>query len=288
MDIERLEIDANGLTFAARAAGPHDGRPVLLLHGFPQSSWSWRRQLARLGAAGYRAVAPDQRGYSPGARPAGVADYAVPHLVADVLAVADTMEMRRFDLVGHDWGGMVAWVLAARHAERVRSLTVVSTPHPEALRAALLGADPEQAGRSEYIALFRQPDEPERLLLGEDGRGAGLRQLFASTGLSSGPDVDEYVQLLVRPGALTAALNWYRAMEGADVDGLPPVVVPTRYVWSTGDVALGRVAAEATAEWVAGRYRFDVLEGVSHWVPEEAPDELNRLLLEHLASVDDH
>jgi pimeloyl-ACP methyl ester carboxylesterase len=284
VEIERFEIDANGLTFTARAAGPRDGRPVLLLHGFPQSSWSWRTQLVRLGTAGYRAVAPDQRGYSPGARPLPVAAYAVPHLVADVLAIADTMEMPTFDLVGHDWGGMVAWVVAARHADRVRSLTVVSTPHPEALRAALLGGDPGQVERSGYIALFRRPDEPEQLLLGADGSGSGLRRMFASTGLDPA-QAEEYVAVITQPGALTAALNWYRAMDGADVDGLPPVVVPTRYVWSTGDQALGRFAAEATAEWVAGRYRFDVLEGVSHWVPEEAPEELGRLLLEHLASV---
>jgi pimeloyl-ACP methyl ester carboxylesterase len=283
-DIERLEIDANGLTFTARAAGPHDGRPVLLLHGFPQSSWSWRWQLTRLASGGYRAVAPDQRGYAPGARPPEVADYAVPHLVADVLAIADTMEMPTFDLVGHDWGGMVAWVVASRCSDRVRSLTVVSTPHPEALRAALSGRDRDQVERSAYLALFQRPEDPERLLLGEDGTGSGLRRMFESTGLDPSY-VEEYVEPLVRPGALTAALNWYRAMDPADVEGLPPVIVPTRYIWSTGDVALGRVAAESTAEWVAGRYRFDVLDGVSHWIPEEAPEDLNRLLLEHLSSV---
>jgi pimeloyl-ACP methyl ester carboxylesterase len=126
--IDRLEIDANGLTFTARAAGPHDGRRVLLLHGFPQTSWSWRAQLEDLGRAGYRAVAPDQRGYSIGARPRAVEDYRLEHLQSDVLALADAMEMGTFDLVGHDWGGMVAWVVAARHPDRVRSLTVVSTP----------------------------------------------------------------------------------------------------------------------------------------------------------------
>jgi pimeloyl-ACP methyl ester carboxylesterase len=284
VNIERLEIDANGLTFTARAAGPPGGRPVLLLHGFPQSSWSWRDLLSRLAEAGYRAVAPDQRGYSPGARPQAGGDYAVPHLVADVLSIADTMDMPTFDLVGHDWGGMVAWVTAAQHPDRLRSLTVVSTPHPEALRAALGGRDPAQADRSSYIALFRRPEEPERLLLGEDGSGSGLRKLFAQAGLDDAV-ADEYVAVHTQPGALTAALNWYRAMDTAHVDGLAPIVVPTRFIWSTEDPALGRVAAEATVEYVAGSYRFDVLEGVSHWVPEEVPDDLGRLVLEHLADT---
>jgi len=284
MDIERLEIDANHFTFSARAAGPGDGRPVLLLHGFPETSWSWRGLLAELGSAGYRAVAPDQRGYSPKARPPNVADYALPLLVADVIDLADTLEMATFDLIGHDWGGMVAWVTAARHAERVRSLTVVSTPHPEALRGALHGGGSDQAERSGYMELFRMPDKPERLLLGDDGRGSGLRAMFESTGLDRALS-DEYVTCLTEPGALTAALNWYRAMDGGYTESLPPIVVPTLYVWSTEDQALGRQAAEATVEYVAGSYRFEVLEGVSHWIPEMAADDLARLVLEHLAAV---
>lgn len=284
MDIERLEIDAGGLTFGARAAGPPDGRPVLLLHGFPETSWSWRGLLSTLGAAGYRAVAPDQRGYSPKARPTAIADYGLPNLVADVIDLADTLEMTTFDLIGHDWGGMVAWVTASRHAERVRSLTVLSTPHPEALRAAVGAGGTDQAERSGYIELFQMADKPEQLLLGADGRGSGLRAMFEKTGL--GPDLaDEYVACLTEPGALTAALNWYRAIDGGFTHSLAPIVVPTLYIWSTGDQALGRQAAEATAEYVAGSYRFEVLEGVSHWIPEMAPDELARLVLEHLAAV---
>ncbi len=282
--IERLEVDANGLTFSARAAGSYKGRPVLLLHGFPQTSASWSPVLEALAGGGYRAVAPDQRGYSAGARPAAVAAYAVPHLVADVLSLADTLEVPTFDLVGHDWGGLVAWILAARHADRVRSLTVVSTPHPEALRAAMLDEGSDQAARSSFIERFRRFEEPERLLLGPGGDGAGLRRLFEATGLA-GYDVGDYLDVLTQPGALTGALNWYRAMDTADTGPLPPVVVPTLYVWSTEDVSLGRVAAEDTAQRVAGRYRFAVLEGVSHWVPEEAPDRLSALLMEHLGST---
>ena len=280
--IDEIDVDANGLTFRARVAGPADGRPVVLLHGFPETSWSWRHVLPSLGAAGYRAVAVDQRGYSPGARPPAVADYRIGHLVDDVLAVADTLGAGTFDLVGHDWGGMVAWTVAGRHPERVRSVTVASTPHPEALGAVIMAGQDDQADRMSYIAFFQQPDVPERQLLGEDGSGQGLRDLFATTGLD--PEAtDEYVSVLTSPGALTAALNWYRAMDA--IEPLGPVAVPTLYVWSSDDPALGRAAAEATADWVTGPYRFEILEGVSHWVPEEAAAELSELLLAHLSAT---
>jgi pimeloyl-ACP methyl ester carboxylesterase len=280
--IDRLEIDANGLTFTARAAGPHDGRRVLLLHGFPQTSWSWRSLLTALGDAGYRAVAPDLRGYSVGARPPDVADYALDRLLSDVLALADTMEMDTFDLVGHDWGGLLSWVVAARHPERVRSLSVASTPHPLALRHALSGGDREQSGRSGDTDAFRRPSVPEQLLLGADGSGSGLCRVLAASGL--GPaDVSEYTAVLTQPGAMTAALNWFRAMNEEDLADLPLVVVSTLYVWSSGDAALGQSAAEASANFVAGPYQFVVLDGVNHWIPETAPHQLARLLIGHLA-----
>jgi pimeloyl-ACP methyl ester carboxylesterase len=282
--IHRLEIDANGLTFTARAAGPEGGRGVLLLHGFPQTSWCWRAQLGDLAAAGYQAVAPDQRGYAVGARPLAVADYGLAHLVADAMAMADALEMDTFDLVGHDWGGLVAWVAAARHAERVRSLSVISTPHPLALRQAIAGGDPAQAAAAAAMEDFRRPELAERLLLGADGSGSGLDTLFTASGLSS-VDTAEYRNVLTQPGALTAALNWYRADGAGELADLPPIAVPTLYVWSTGDGALGRHAAEASADFVTGPYRFVVLDGINHWIPEAAPAELARQLMAHLAAV---
>jgi len=279
-DAEQVEIGANGLVFTARVAGPAGGRPVLLLHGFPQSSWSWRAVLPALAVAGYRAVAPDQRGYAAGARPSTVDQYAMAHLVDDVLGLADAAGADTFDLVGHDWGGMVAWATAARHPDRVRSLTAVSTPHPAALTAVIMNGEDGQAERMAYIGFFRQPDVPERQLLGADGSGSGLRELFASTGLPA-DQTDEYVSVLTQPGALTGALNWYRAMD--TIGEVGPVTVPTLYVWSSDDPALGRRAAETTVDWVTGPYRFCILDGVSHWVPEQAAPELSRLLLEHLS-----
>jgi pimeloyl-ACP methyl ester carboxylesterase len=282
--IDRLEIDANGLRFTARAAGPADGPRVLLLHGFPQTSWAWRHQLSALAEAGYRAVAPDLRGYAAGARPLQVADYAMRHLVSDVMALADTMEMDTFDLVGHDWGAMVAWLVATRHPERVRSLCAVSTPHPLALQHALLGGDPAQVDWGDAMETFRQPEVPERLLLGPDGSGSGLTSVLVESGLAEA-DARVYTSVLAKPGALTAALNWYRAMDRADLFELRPVTVPTLYVWSTGDPAIGRTAAEATAECVVGPYRFEELDGVSHWIPEMAAGALAGLLIDHLGEA---
>jgi pimeloyl-ACP methyl ester carboxylesterase len=282
--IDRLEIEAGTFTFTGRACGPHEGRRVLLLHGFPQTSWAWRDELWALGRAGYRAVAPDLRGYCEGARPPDAEDYAMEHLVGDVLDLADSMDMASFDLVGHDWGGMLAWLVASRHPTRVRSLSVVSTPHPLALQHALLGGDPAQATRGEGMVAFNEPEVPERLLLGADGSGAGLASLLAQTGLDD-DDASVYVAALSEPGALTAALNWYRSMDRDALVDLRPVTVPTLYVWSTGDAAIGRTAAEATAQCVRGPYTFEVLEGVSHWIPEMAPERLSELLIRHLAST---
>jgi pimeloyl-ACP methyl ester carboxylesterase len=274
---ERLEIPVGPFTFDARAAGPAGGEPVLLLHGFPQSSFEWRSQLDALAAAGYRAVAPDQRGYSPRARPVGVDQYGAEALVGDAIGIADALGFDRFHLVGHDWGAAVAWHVAGRHPERLRTLTPVSVPHPQAFADALLGEDQRQ--RSSYIDLFREEGKAEEVLL-EDG-GNRLRAMLSGSGL--GDDVEEYVTRMLEPGAMTAALNWYRAVDIGSVRGLGPIVTPTMFVWSTDDMALGREGAEATAKHVDGRYRFEVLEGVSHWIPEAASGELNRLLLEHLS-----
>jgi pimeloyl-ACP methyl ester carboxylesterase len=278
--VERIEIPIGEFVFDARALGPPDGELVLLLHGFPQTSLEWRAQMHALADAGYRCVAPDQRGYSRRARPEGVEQYDPEHLIGDVVAIADWLGGHRFHLVGHDWGGAIAWGVAARHGERLRTLTVVSTPHPAALIAARHEDDGDQRSRSSYIDVFRAPGHAaEDLMLQDDG--AGLKAMITSIG--GDDDLDEYVHVLQEPGALTAALNWYRAMKPGLVGDLGNVTTPTLYVWSDNDIALGRYAAEATAEYVSGPYRFEVLEGVSHWIPEHAPAALNRLLLEHLA-----
>ena len=274
-----VELAVGDLVFDARAEGPADGELVILLHGFPQTSFSWRNQLDALAAAGYRAVAPDQRGYSPGARPADVGEYRVERLVGDVLGIADDLDVERFHLVGHDWGGAVAWQVAGRHPERLRTLTSLSAPHPAAFRQSI--QDGEQRDKSSYMLFFRSP-EAEPFFLDNDA--AGLRALYTASALAD-EAVEEYVRVLTQPGAMTGALNWYRAADLGLVEGLGPITMPTMYVWSTYDPALGREAAEATAAHVEGPYRFEILEGVSHWIAEEAPDALNTLLVEHLGAA---
>lgn len=279
--METIELSVGQYRFSARAAGPDDGRLVVLLHGFPQGSRQWRHQLATLAEAGYRAVAPDLRGYSEGARPEGVEHYALPHLLADVLAMADDIGGHRVDVVGHDWGAYLGWQLAGRYPDRLRTLTAVSVPHPVAFLDAVLHGKGDQAVRSAYIGFFRLEGVPERTLLAKDG--AGLRSALVATGLPD-HDVDAYVELMRQPGALTAALNWYRAVSPDDARGIAPITTPTLFVWSDEDVAIGRDAAEATAHYVEGPYRFEVLPGVNHWIPEVADDDLDRLLLEHLSA----
>lgn len=271
---EYTQISTPAGTFDALTAGPDGGRPVLLLHGFPESALQWEAQLAVLGEVGCHAVAPDQRGYSPSVRPEQVLDYRMDELIGDVLAITDQLGWQRFDLIGHDWGSLVSWATAAAHPDRVQTLTAVSVPHPDALNQ-VLREDEDQQQRSAYIQKFRA-EGAERALLAEDARK--LRRIFERK--IPEDHVNDYVQRLSEPGALTAALNWYRALRYNGAVG--SITVPTLYVWSTEDLAVGSTAAMATEKHVTGPYRMEVLEDISHWISEEAPTELNRLILEHL------
>ncbi|MGY2065186.1 alpha/beta fold hydrolase [Blastococcus sp. SYSU DS0619] len=280
---ELLRTDVGDLTFDVRVDGPEDGRPVLLLHGFPQTSASWAAVTPLLTQAGLRTYAPDQLGYSPGARPAEVEAYAMQNLAQVTADLMTALEIPVADVVGHDWGANVAWTVAAWHSDRVRSLTAVSVPHPAAYTAAFR-IDPEQKERSAYIRLFWQPGKAEEVLLADDGRRLRRMLLGAEGETGVSPEAaDEYVSALSAPGALTAALNWYRAMS-SDIR-VDKVEIPTTYVWSDADVAIGRTAAEACAEFVSGDYRFVELPGITHWVPEQAPEQLAAAILDRVAST---
>ena len=274
-----MRINARGLVFDVRAAGAEDGEPVLLLHGFPQHAGEWAGILPALHGAGLRSYALDQRGYSPGARPGAVEDYAMAECVADVLAVLDALGLDSAHLVGHDWGALVAWHLTAQLPDRVRTLTAISVPHPAAMAYAI-STDIDQRNRSAYVGLFRQAGKAERVLLADGA--ARLRTLFS--GLE--PDrVELYVAPMLVPGALTAALNWYRAMATTDLMLTTPIAVPTTFVWSDGDIAIGRTAAEACAGHIAADYRFVSLPDVSHWIPDQAPAALGEAVLARIAGT---
>lgn len=262
-----MQIAARGLHFEVDVGGPQPGDPVLLLHGFPQHGGMWDLVTPLLHRAGLRTIAPDQRGYSPGARPAAVTDYRMGECVADALALLDALDVPSAHLVGHDWGALVGWRLAAESPARLRSFTAVSVPHPAAIVAALR-TDPDQQQRSSYIGLFQETGKAEAVLL--EGDGARLRAMFGER--MPAERVESYVRPLLAPGALTAALNWYR-MLGTD-GRTGPAAVPTTYVWGDQDIAVGRVAAHGCVDWVHADYAFVPLPGASHWLPDEAPEQL--------------
>ncbi|MGK5113900.1 MULTISPECIES: alpha/beta fold hydrolase [unclassified Geodermatophilus] len=267
----------DGMVFDVRDGGPTDGEPVVLLHGFPQDATAWTAVAADLHAAGLRTLAPDQRGYCPSARPSGRSAYRLRELTADVLALLDEAGLGSAHVVGHDWGGVIAWALAAWHPERVRTLTALSVPHPGAMTRAIVTSD--QALRSYYMGLFQLPFLPELLLLA--GRGEPLRRMFLRSDLPR--DVCEhYVRRMREPGALAAALAWYRALPLYPRDPVGTVRVPTLHLWSTGDAFLGRAATEHTRRFVDAPYRLEVLEGVPHWIPELAPGRTAALVVQHV------
>lgn len=275
-----LSLTLNGMIFTALSVGQEDGPLVVLLHGFPEFADAWAEIMPQLAGAGFRVVALDQRGYSLGARPLEVSDYDAAHLTSDVLALAEALGAPSFHLIGHDWGGFLAWRLGAQHPERVRSLAVLSTPHTDAFRDAV-ASDPDQQAKSQYIQLFRMPGHvAETMLLADDA--ARLRSVYQ--GKLSAAQVESNVRRLAEPGVLTAALNWYRALKRESAIG--KVRVPTLYIWGDQDLALGRVAAEATANFVDASYIFEVLAGQSHWLLEDAPEQVGRLLLQHLRTVE--
>jgi pimeloyl-ACP methyl ester carboxylesterase len=272
----------SGLTFTADVAGPADGPLVLLLHGFPESRHSWRTALPALADAGYRAIAPDQRGYSPGARPdpGDLANYAFDKLVNDAIEIvaAAGHEGRRFHLVGHDWGGQVSWGVAGAHPERLASLTILSRPHPRSFRRALLKEDGDQKHRSRHHRAFLDA-ETGKMLLADNARR--LRDGLFGQGVPA-TALEEHLSVLGNPAAIEAALAWYRANVGLAAD-IGTIEVPTLYIWGDVDATVGPDAAHGTGEFIAAVYAMEVLPGVGHFVMDQAPARATELMLAHMA-----
>ncbi len=272
-------VTRQGLVFDVIDEGPLEGEPVLLLHGFPERATCWRLVAPLLHEAGYRTLAMDQRGYAPGARPPRRRDYRVALLAEDAAAVIDAVAGPggSVHVVGHDWGAIVAWTLAQHHADRVRTLTAVSVPHPGAFVSSLTRST--QLLKSWYMLAFQLPRLPEAFL--GRARSASDRQLRAA-GMTRA-DIERVHEEIVDAGALPYALGWYRALPLNDPRAMrTKVAVPTTLVWSDDDIALGRWGAEATARWVEAPYRFVELAGVSHWIPTQAPEALAEAVLDRI------
>jgi len=281
------QVLRDGLAFDVHDSGPLDGPVAVLLHGFPQDATAWNQVTERLTAHGIRCVAPDQRGYSPGARPSRISAYRMDELVADTLAIIDATGADRVHLVGHDWGGGLAWSFSTSHPDRLASLTVVSTPHNDAMAEAITHSD--QGLRSWYMLAMQIPGLPEQLV------SRNLGKLLRKQGLDA--DIARhYGERYSRPGALTGPMNWYRAIlrsslrpGSTSTGGLGstgPVTVPTTFVWGNQDAALGRYGAEHTGEHVHADYRFVELDD-DHWLPEKQPDAVADEILARIRSVQD-
>ena len=274
MPVENAEIHLDDpvwgeLVFDAVRAGADDGEPVLLLHGFPQNSGEWAGVLPALAAGGLSVVAPNQRGYSSGARPDQPEAYQTALLVNDVVSIISALGWQSAHLVGHDWGAIIAWWVAATCPDVVRTLTALSVPHPGAFGSALV-QDPVQREKSGYIGFFRNdPTKARDVLLRADA--ITLRTMYG--GSVSPADMDDYVEFFAddEGAALVAGMRWYEAMSEREMMSVPAVSVPTTFVWGDDDVAIGATAAHACAQYVTGEFDFRVLEGRGHWLPDEDP-----------------
>jgi pimeloyl-ACP methyl ester carboxylesterase len=267
-------VSGDGVRLALVDEG--DGSPVVLLHGFPDSSQGWRHQVPALTAAGLRVLAPDLRGFGESDKPEGVEAYGIRHSIADVVAMLNELEIERAHVVGHDWGAAVAWLLAAYVPDRVDRLVAMSVGHPGAFGRFSL----EQRRKFWYQLLF-QFDVAEELLMQNDWE---LVRAF----LAGEPDLERFIADLERPGALTAGLNWYRANSNprnqlGPRPEIPDVAAPTLGLWSDGDRYLTEDAMVGSASHVTGPWRYERIDGAGHWLQLEVPDRVNGLLLDFLA-----
>jgi pimeloyl-ACP methyl ester carboxylesterase len=270
------------LVFDVIDAGPADGPVVVLLHGFPEQNTMWQPVIDRLTAQGYRCLAPLQRGYSPGARPTRRRDYRISELGQDIATLIDASGAQRVHLVGHDWGAAVAWHLAQQYPDRLLSLTALSVPHPAAFAKAIVTS--RQALSSWYMLFFQLPRIPEWFLLNSRGE-ISMAGLLKSKSAHAPELAQAEAKAMQEPGTLTAALNWYRAIPLSNSrEAGRKVTVPTLHIWSDGDIALREKGARLCGDYVTADYRFEQLNGVSHWIVDERPDKVADLMLDWFAA----
>ena len=281
--IEIRWIEANGLTFEVAQAGEGE-HLALCLHGFPELHYSWRHQIPLLVQKGYRVWAPNMRGYGGTDRPGDMRDYALDRLTQDVAALIDASGARTVTLIAHDWGAIVAWIFAILEIRHLERLVIMNVPHP--MPAAREIRRWRQIRKSWYIFFFQLPRLPEKLLGRKDGKAVG--QLFAKTASNPeqfGPEVQAvYNAAAARPGARKAMIDYYRALlrhQGAVDPGDYRVDIPTLMVWGEEDIAIDIHCTIGTEKWVSD-LTLERLPGVSHWVQQDAPEQVNRVLMDWL------
>jgi pimeloyl-ACP methyl ester carboxylesterase len=278
--IQTVNKEANGLTFKCRVAGDPSGEPVILLHGWPETSHMWTQLMEKLSAEGYYCVAPDQRGFSPQARPTDVKEYAIEVLASDVVGLADAFGIKNFQLIGHDWGSAIGWAVVGLYPERVKSWTAMSVPHLKAFSDAVR-FDKKQKKMSQYMAFFQWRGIPEWFLLKKDRQN--LRKVWKK---SSPEELQDYLDVIGNKPALKASLSYYRAnykllKKGEKVDDYLEVKTPTLMIWGKKDIAIGPVGVEGTAQYMKGPYeRVDLDAG--HWLMQEAFEACAAPILGHL------
>jgi len=281
MEFEHSYIETNGIRLHVVQAGPKSGIPIILLHGFPEFYYGWRKQIPALVEAGCRVIIPDQRGYNLSDKPKGVRAYGVYTLVEDILGLINALEYEKVNLVGHDWGAVVAWVLANKYPERLHKLGIMNVPHPAVMRRFLL-RDFEQMRRSLYVYFFQLPWLPEAGFRAMDWRGAerALRNT-SKPGSFTEEDIKKYKEAWSQPGAMTAMLNWYRAviryMPVLPED--PRIKVPTLMMWGLQDFALSHRMARPSMDYV-DEGNLILFPEATHWVHLDAADEVNHYLVD--------
>ena len=273
-------VPTNSIRLHTAFAGPEDGEPVILLHGFPDAWFGWEPQIHALAATGFRVVAPDQRGYNLSDRPKGVASYHMRTLVADAVGLADSLGFERFCLAGHDFGAMVSWHLAMQYPERLKRLAIANVPHPVVMRS-YIRKHPSQMRRSWYAFFFLLPALPERVV-----RANNWRMLMSAmpVGLSE-EERNRYRMAWAQPDAITSMINWYRSMlrHPPKLPGSPRISVPTLVVWGKLDPYISYEMAPLSAD-LCDNGRLITFEDATHWVMRDKPEEVSRLLIEHFQS----
>jgi pimeloyl-ACP methyl ester carboxylesterase len=282
ISLEETFLETNGIRLHVVEAGPKDGKIIILLHGFPETWRCWKSQIEPLAEAGFRVIAPDQRGYNLSDKPHGVMAYHLEKSTADALGIILASGREKASVAGHDWGGIVAWQLAERYPQVVERLAILNAPHPGVVLPAAL-RDPSQFVRSLYVLFFQLPGLPEAILRNNDWALAVKYMLQATSrpGTFSEEDFEQYRQAWWQPGAFTAMLNWYRAnfRRPASQSSKERIEIPTLILWGAQDTALGRKLAELSAARCKDA-RLVYLEEATHWLHHEEPEQVNRALIE--------